>query len=134
MTTTTKIATAAWSGIAATLLIKGQTVHKTFKLPRKFESQQSTNLSVTSTLAEFLRQQDAFIVDEVSMMPVKAWRQLDGLFKDLNTNHTPMGGQIFILQVTLHKDCQLCHFQTKPASFNRAFLPGNIGTKSPFTD
>ena len=31
------------------------------------------------------------------MMPVKAWRQLDGLFRDLNNNHTPMGGQFFIL-------------------------------------
>jgi len=93
-----KICTAAWSGIASTLLIKGQTVHKTFNLSIHFERQQSCNVAPDSKLGIFLQQQDVFIIDEVSMMPLKAWKQLDGMFKDLNNNWgTPMGGQFFIL-------------------------------------
>ena len=51
-----KVATAAWTGIAATLLIGGRTVHSLFKLPVPLLDTCSSNISPTSNYAAMLRE------------------------------------------------------------------------------
>ena len=71
-----KVATAAWTGIAATLLIGGCTVHSLFKLPVPLLDTSSCNVSATSSYAAMLINVSLFIVDESSMVPVHALMQL----------------------------------------------------------
>ena len=51
----------AFTGIAATLLPNGKTVHKTFALPVPFFSDSSSNIKIQSKEAEKLKNVDIFI-------------------------------------------------------------------------
>ena len=69
-----RVSCAAWTGIAATLLTEGRTVHSLFKLPVPVVDTSSCNVSPTSEHANFLRNQNdiMFIIDEASMIPTHA--------------------------------------------------------------
>mmetsp|Transcript_17205 Transcript_17205/g.22373 ORF Transcript_17205/g.22373 Transcript_17205/m.22373 type:complete len:527 (-) Transcript_17205:77-1657(-) len=112
------IATAAWSGIAATLLIKGQTVHKTFHLPLHFEGGQTIHISPSSASGRFLKSVDLFIIDEASMIPLKAWQKIDTLFKDLNNNNIAMGGQLFVISGHFAQILPIIKHGTRPHIIN----------------
>jgi len=57
-----------YTGIAASLLVKAKTCHKTFGLPTTpLDEASSSTLSPQSAAAEVLRQANLIIIDEVSM-------------------------------------------------------------------
>ena len=91
-----KVATATWTGIAATLLIGGRTVHSLFKLPIPLLDNSSCDISPTSNYAAMLRGISLFVVDESSMVPVYAFDAIDRLLRDITGLDSPFGGKIFL--------------------------------------
>ena len=92
-----KISCAAWTGIAATLLTEGCTVHSLFKLPVPVVDTSSCNVSPTSEHANFLRNQKMFIIDEASMIPTHALDAIDRCLQDITGNNECFGGKVMLL-------------------------------------
>jgi hypothetical protein len=93
-----KVASTAWTGIAATLLKGGRTCHNLFKLPVPILDTSVCNVSPTSTHAEFLRSMDMFIIDEASMVPAHALRAIDDMLRDITgLPEILFGGKVFLL-------------------------------------
>jgi hypothetical protein len=92
-----QVSAAAWTGIAATLLRGGRTVHSLFKLPVPILDTSTCNVTPTSVHAAMLRSVTLFIVDEASMVPCHALRAIDALLRDITEQDVPFGGKIFLL-------------------------------------
>jgi len=88
-----KVATAAWTGIAATLLIGGCTVHSLFKLPILLLDTSSYDISPISNYAAMLRGISLFVVDESSMVQVYAFDVID---RDITGMDAPFGSKTFL--------------------------------------
>ncbi|KAL7290846.1 hypothetical protein TKK_0015580 [Trichogramma kaykai] len=91
------IVTMAFTGIAATLLPHGRTVHKIFQLPVPMHSDSSSNIKLESQEAAYLRDTDVFIWDEAPMAPRYAIEIIDRLMRDIMNNNKIFGGKIFVL-------------------------------------
>ncbi|XP_047142869.1 uncharacterized protein LOC124817112 [Hydra vulgaris] len=91
-----KSATAAWAGIAATLLTNGSTLHGLFKLPVPILNNSSCNVTPNSIQGQFLRQVSLFMLDETSMIPKHALNAIDRLLKDVCNNNFPFGGKAIL--------------------------------------
>ena len=61
--------TMSYTGMAATLLPNGKTVHKTLGLPVSLFSDSTSNIKLQSKEADHLRYSDVFIWDEAPMAP-----------------------------------------------------------------
>ena len=90
-----QVATAAWTGIAATLLMQGSTLHSLFRLPVPILETSSCNVTPVSKHADMLRQKSLFLFDEASMIPTHAFHAIDRLLRDICNNNTPFGGKLF---------------------------------------
>ena len=90
----------AWTGVAATLLRKGKTVHSTFKIPLNANSERSSLMKRGCEAFENLRQTTIFIIDEVSMMDIDSFNVIDRLLREV-TGHSNVtfGGKIIIFGV-----------------------------------
>ena len=82
----------AWTGIAATLLEGGRTVHAQFKLPVPVTDDSTCFVSAASPLADKLRAASLIVWDEVAMAPSHALDAVDRLLRDLRGNTAPFGG------------------------------------------
>ncbi|KAK7089794.1 hypothetical protein V1264_024238 [Littorina saxatilis] len=92
-----KVAASAWTGIAATLLSGGRTVHNLFKLPVPILDTSTCNVSPTSSHAEYLRSVKLFIIDEASMVPANALKAIDNMLQDITKLKVPFGGKVFLM-------------------------------------
>lgn len=93
-----KVLNVAWSGIAATLLPNGRTVHSAFGLPVPVDDvNRTSNIVVQSEAAQRLREIDTVIWDEAPMAPRQAIDAVDMLLKDIMSNTEPFGGKRIIL-------------------------------------
>ena len=92
-----KVATCAWTGIAATLLNKGVTVHSLFRLPVPILDTSTCNIPPTSSHAAYLMEQDLIVFDEVSMIPKYALQAIDRMFRDISNIDSPFGGKVVLL-------------------------------------
>lgn len=92
-----KVASCAWTGIAATLLSGGRTCHNLFKLPVPILDTSVCNVKPTSVHANFLCSVTMFIIDEASMVPCHALSAIDKMLRDITGIDVPFGGKIFLL-------------------------------------
>ncbi|XP_058790186.1 uncharacterized protein LOC131663673 [Phymastichus coffea] len=92
-----KICSMAFTGIAATLLPNGKTVHKTFGLPVPLFQDSSSNIKAQSQEAQILRETDVFIWDEISMAPRYALKIVNKTLQNFMDNNLPFGGKIIIV-------------------------------------
>ncbi|XP_047129685.2 uncharacterized protein LOC100201102 [Hydra vulgaris] len=90
-------ATAAWTGIAATLLKKGCTLHGLFKLPVPILENSTCNVTPNSIHGKFLRQVSLYLLDEASMIPKHALNAIDKLLQDVCNNKFPFGGKVILM-------------------------------------
>ncbi|XP_047124872.1 uncharacterized protein LOC124806981 [Hydra vulgaris] len=90
-------ATAAWTGIAATLLKKGCTLHGLFKLPVPILENSTCNVTPNSIHGKFLRQVSLYLLDEASMIPKHALNAIDKLLQDVCNNRFPFGGKVILM-------------------------------------
>ena len=91
------VASAAWTGIAATLLAGGRTIHSLFKLPVPLLDTSVCNIVPTSRHAAFLRSLDLILLDEASMVPTHALHAIERTLRDVCDSESPFGGKIFVL-------------------------------------
>ncbi|XP_065645770.1 uncharacterized protein LOC136076223 [Hydra vulgaris] len=91
-----KSATAAWTGIAATLLTNGSTLHNLFKIPVPILDNTTCNVTPNSIHGQFLKQVSLFLLDETSMIPKHALNAIDRLLKDVCNNNFPFGGKVIL--------------------------------------
>ncbi|XP_058810414.1 ATP-dependent DNA helicase pif1-like [Phymastichus coffea] len=87
----------AYTGIAATLLPNGKTVHKTFGLPVPIFNDSSSNIKIQSKDGILLRNTQVFIWDEAPMAPRYALEIIDRTLKYIMNNDLPFGGKIMVL-------------------------------------
>ncbi|XP_043463102.1 uncharacterized protein LOC122501545 [Leptopilina heterotoma] len=92
-----KMCTMAFTGIAATLLPYGKTVHKTFKLPIAIYSDSSQTIKAQSKEADYLRSIEVFIWDEAPMAPRHVLELVDRNLRDITNDNRPFGNKIMIL-------------------------------------
>ena len=88
-----KIALAtALSGIAATLLENGRTLHSRLKIPINIDETSTCNISSNDATAALLRRTDLIIIDEVSMGHKHIFECIDRSLQDLRNDNRPFGG------------------------------------------
>ncbi|XP_063797542.1 ATP-dependent DNA helicase pif1-like [Pseudophryne corroboree] len=87
----------ATTGIAATLLKGGRTVHSGFKLPVPLLDTTVSSLRLTSPEADLLRQATLIIIDEITMLPKHGLRCIDTLLRDIMNINTPFGNKVIVL-------------------------------------
>jgi hypothetical protein len=92
-----KVVSVAWTGIAATLLIEGRTVHSTFQLPLDLNETSTSNMTLNSKKAVVLREADLIIWDEAPMAPIQAVNTIDRLLRKIMNNKFPFGGKVFVI-------------------------------------
>ncbi|XP_018311152.1 uncharacterized protein [Mycetomoellerius zeteki] len=85
------------SGIAATLLPAGKTVHKTFGLPVPLFADSSSSIKIQSKEAHYLKEVDIFIWDEAPIAPQYALEIVDRTLRDIMNNNLPFGEKIIVL-------------------------------------
>lgn len=91
------IQTMAFTGIAATLLPYGRTVHKTLGLPVPLYPDSYSTIKIGSKEAENLKKCKVFIWDEAPMAPRYALEIMNKLLQDIMGNQLPFGGKIVVL-------------------------------------
>jgi hypothetical protein len=93
-----KVCVVAWTGIAASLLKGGRTVHSTFKLPLDMDADSRCSISLSSELAAIHTAYDVYIIDEISMMSKHAFDCIDIFLRQLmDKPNIPFGGKICLV-------------------------------------
>lgn len=82
----------ATTGIAATLLSGGRTVHSGFKMPMPLEETPVSTMKQAFAEAEIIRQATLIIIEEFTMLPKHGLRCIDVLLKALMKTDLPLGG------------------------------------------
>ena len=97
------VATAAWTGIATTLLIRGRTVHSLFKLPVPLLETSTCKISPTFKHAEYLCSTCLIIIDEASMVSIHAFNAIDRMLSDITSQNIPFGGKVVLFGGDFHQ-------------------------------
>ncbi|XP_036144291.1 uncharacterized protein LOC118646109 [Monomorium pharaonis] len=101
-----RVSTMVFTGIAATLLPQGKTVHKTFGLPVPLFCDSSSNIKAQSNEAQILKETDVFIWDEAPMAPRYALEIMDRTLRDIMLTDRLFGGKIVVI---LCSNCSNCN-------------------------
>ncbi|CAF2670294.1 unnamed protein product [Rotaria sp. Silwood2] len=91
------VMTVAWTGIAASLLPQGRTVHSRFKLPVPILETSTSSIRPNSKKADEIRRIQVFIWDEAPMAPCYALNAVDILLRDIMNIDALFGGKIMML-------------------------------------
>ena len=86
----------AGSGIAATLLWSGQTVHTGFGLPVDAFSHNTSKITPKSVRGRTLAIAGAIFIDEISMLKKDQLELISDLLCDCTGNQEPFGGKLII--------------------------------------
>lgn len=93
-----RVLTAAYTGIAASLLPNGMTTHKLFGLPLEDDNESDiTSITPQSLSGQILQRADVIIIDEISMLHEKHLSRIDNVLRNLRTSSSPFGGVQMIL-------------------------------------
>ncbi|KAK0409667.1 hypothetical protein QR680_004685 [Steinernema hermaphroditum] len=88
----------AHTGVAATLLPNGATVHRSFGIPITAEEQMESQISLETTKAEELSKVDVILWDEATMSDRRVYNCVDRLLRALHEENSeePFGGVMII--------------------------------------
>ena len=82
----------AMSGIAATLLPMGRTLHSRLKVPINITDDSTCNISPHDATADLLRRCRLLVIDEVSMANRRIFEAIDRTLKDIRDDERHFGG------------------------------------------
>lgn len=108
----------AYTGIAATLLPNGRTVHKTLGLPVPILINSTSNIEMQSKEAQLLQETDVFIWDEAPMASRYALEVMDRLLRDITNKNMPFGNKIVILGGDFRQLLPIQQFSTRSELIN----------------
>lgn len=86
----------ASTGIAATLLDGGQTVHRGFGLPVPMDSDSLSKIIPGTYLANILKYSDVLMIDEISMLSTNGLRIMDDILRKVTAVNEPYGGKVIV--------------------------------------
>lgn len=86
----------AFTGIAASQLIDGMTLHTTFSIPVGYESSTLLPISPSSQEAERFKNASLLVVDEAPMVPLALINIIDQQLKDITGKNLPFGGKVVV--------------------------------------
>ena len=92
-----RVCNMAFSGIAATILKAGRTIHNRFKLPLDLNIDSRSGIEKNTKDAQELVNTDLFVWDEAPMCPKYCLSVIDLKLKELMNSALPFGGKSFIL-------------------------------------
>ena len=87
----------ATTGIAATLLDGGRTVHSGYKLPVPLIDTSVSSIKPSSLMAKALKDATLLIMDEITMLPKHGLRCIDTLLRDIMKTNVPFGGKVLVI-------------------------------------
>lgn len=87
----------ATSGIAATLLPNGRTLHSRCKVPLNIQDDSTCSITKQDSTAELIRQCHLVVIDEVTMANRRVYEAVDRTFRDIREDDTPFGGITMVL-------------------------------------
>ncbi|XP_014673789.1 PREDICTED: uncharacterized protein LOC106814041 [Priapulus caudatus] len=87
----------ATSGIAATLLPKGRTLHSRLKVPINITEDSTCNITPRCATAELIRRCKLLVIDEVSMADRRILEAVDRSMQDIRKNNGTFGGVTVVL-------------------------------------
>ena len=92
------IATAS-TGLAATLLPAGRTVHSTFRVPININISDSVTCAIKkgTALSQMLQEGTILIIDEVTFLHRKLIEAIDNTLRDIRSSNDIMGGLLTLL-------------------------------------
>ncbi|CAF4657451.1 unnamed protein product [Rotaria sp. Silwood2] len=105
--------TVAWTGIAASLLPEGRTVHSRFKLSVPILETSTSSIRSNSQEAEEIRKTQVFIWDEAPMAPCYALNAVDILLRDIMNIDAPLGGKIMTLGADFRQVLPIIRFANR---------------------
>ena len=87
----------AMTGIAASLLNGGRTIHSGFGIPLNTNEFSHSNIELNSNEAYSLKHLDVIIIDEISMLPKNCLNIVNNFLKELTDSNEPFGGKIVLI-------------------------------------
>ncbi|XP_072013683.1 uncharacterized protein [Amphiura filiformis] len=87
----------AMSGIAATLLPKGRTLHSRLKVPINITDESTCNITSRCATADLIRRCKLLVIDEVSMANRRIIEAVDRTMQDIRQNNRIFGGVTVVL-------------------------------------
>ena len=123
------LATAS-SGIAATLLTGGRTLHSTFKIPLDLYAMDIPMCSIKkgTALSRVIQEGKATVVNEVPMTNKLAFEALDCTLRDLMDKDQPVGGMCMLLCGDFRQSCQLFRVALEVTLWTPALKVFPVGT------
>ena len=91
------------SGIAATMLRLGTTIHTRAGVPIPCENDSCSKLLLNSKKAQVIREAALIMIDEISMMNWKILNMLDRMLRSLMNKDDYMGGKCIVLMGDLRQ-------------------------------
>ena len=116
----------ATTGIAATLIPGGRTVHKTFAIPVPCHENSTCRISPSSPYAEQLRKTLLFIIDEATMLSKYQLHAIDLLMQDITGNKVIFGGKPFILSGDFRQILAVLRRATPTMLIENTILSSNL--------
>ncbi|KAH7711876.1 helitron helicase-like protein [Aphelenchoides avenae] len=93
-----RVAATASTGIAATVLIGGKTLHSTFWIPLEVTDKTESRVKAHKEYAEPIKQVELVLVDEISMLHRDVLKYLDTMFKDVCNNKDELfAGKVVVI-------------------------------------
>nr|CAD2187437.1 unnamed protein product [Meloidogyne enterolobii] len=108
-----KICNMAFSGVAATQLLKGRTLHNRFKLPLNISKNSTSGIEINSKESEEIKNTEIFVWDEAPMASRFVIDIIDKKLKEIMCNNLPFGGKIFILSGDFRQCLPIKEFGTQ---------------------
>ena len=92
-----QVLSVAHTGIAATLLVNGTTVHRQFAVPLNTDEESECAVPPGSDLEMTLKMADVVIWDEATMSDKRVYACVDRVLRDVSKSKRPFGGKLMLL-------------------------------------
>nr|XP_009787858.1 PREDICTED: uncharacterized protein LOC104235742 [Nicotiana sylvestris] len=120
--------TTTTSGVAASILPGGRTVHSRFKFPINIDEKFSCNISKQSSLASLIRDAKFIVWDEVSMAKKNMIEALDSLVKDIMNTNVLFGGKVVVFGGDFRQTLHVVRSGKKEDFIRESILTPKYGT------
>jgi hypothetical protein len=96
-----RVAATASTGIAATVLVGGRTLHSTFWIPIDVTDNTESRVKAHKEYAEPIKQVELVFIDEISMLHRDVLKYLHTMFKDVCSNDELFGDKVIVIGKTV---------------------------------
>lgn len=116
----------ALSGIAATLLTNGRTLHSRCKIPLILHEDSTCNVSPNDAAGKLLKKAALIVIDEISMGHKHAFEAMDRSLRDICKKDVPFGGITLLLAGDWRQVLPVVRHGSRPQIVNAAFKSSHL--------